>query len=236
MTVDYFAMEPAPGRYFKCGRYGIMSTAACGRNFKVAPVEAKTGRLVGCLGCEVGARHAGVVAEVLPSRWTRQRNVCVRCRRHSSAYGKRSNGAIRLVMQGTLCASCDMRERETIRGYNAKGTKPIVHHRPWPMCVGVLAAGQVYAVCVHRVCNLTFEVEGVIDRLWAGPPIDEITFNVPDDWWDLLLRKAERLDKRLRRMTVEQKPGADWPPTSGWAEPFLAPYWVRRKDTFACRS
>lgn len=123
-AVDYFTFEGAPGRYFRCERYGVMRDEACARAWMAAPEASRGGRLAGCVGCEIGRRHAGMPApekvHAAPSL------VCVRCRR-SSADGKGggfgSVGRVRFV-RGLICVSCFNREREVIKGRDAKGNRP----------------------------------------------------------------------------------------------------------------
>ncbi len=225
-AVGYLTLPNAPGRYFRCTRYGLMSASACGQSFRAAPVESQGGRLLGCIGCAVGALHAGLVPPP-PVQSAPVRKVCTRCRRDSSAYGKHSTGRVRLVRQRTLCASCFNREREAIRGVNGKGSTPIKTGKPWPVCVGVLAGGKVFAVYLRAVQNLAHEAEGLIDRLWRGPPIDEITFAAPPAWWDSLARKAERSQHARLQMLVDERPATAWPPNER-VERFQAPQWIRR--------
>lgn len=65
-----------------------------------------------CRGCAIGAAHAG---EKLPELRAPSvvDGICCRCHR----------GAMR-VIYGRLCVSCFNREREWIKGKNAKGTRP----------------------------------------------------------------------------------------------------------------
>ena len=226
-AVDYIAMPGAPGKYFRCDRYSaVMSEASCGQSFRAAPAESQGGRLLGCIGCSIGALHAGVPL-TLPACPKPTPRVCVRCRRTASAYGTQSNGWVRLVQQRTLCVSCFNREREVAVGRNAKGTKPIKAGRPYPVCVGLLAGGKVFAVYLRGVTNLSFEAEGLIDRLWSGPPIEEISFRAPAAWWEALARKAERPQHVLSRMLVDERPATAWPPNER-VERFQAPQWIRR--------
>ncbi len=119
-VVVYSKIESVPGDYFRCDRYGLMSAASCGRNYRSAPAAAREGRLGGCLGCEVGAAHCGG-----PANATRPGPVlvCARCRRGADQFTN-SIGRVRMVRGGTICVSCFNREREVLAGRNAKGTKP----------------------------------------------------------------------------------------------------------------
>lgn len=87
-----------------------LSPAACARNYTA-------GRMVACSGCRTGHRHAidaGLIAKNVPLRCSSLVVArCTRCERPTS----------RLVHK-RLCPSCFNREREILKGANAKGTKP----------------------------------------------------------------------------------------------------------------
>lgn len=150
VPVRYFKPEGVPGRYFECPHYGTMSVSACARNFTDAPTTAKLGRLMRCVECPLGGRHAAKAAKTgcarsqTPAR-TRTRsarsardagsgahpahaqsgpNACVRCRRDGRTAGMRLVGTLRLVRHHTVCVSCYNREREVRVGANAKGAQP----------------------------------------------------------------------------------------------------------------
>lgn len=132
--LPYTENSLTPGvRYFSCVPLkATLSTAACAGNC------GEMGRMV-CNGCPVGARHArmhGVPAK--PSRRAvleRSRDVvqgkrprvddlrgfCARCRR--SAYGGNGLQRMRLI-GGAICVSCYNREREVLKGRDAKGAWP----------------------------------------------------------------------------------------------------------------
>lgn len=121
--VDYFAVEGFDGQYFSCKRYGTMTPAACAKNYDAAPVASKNnGRLEACVGCAVGAIHAG--KPVTEKSMIVYRPVCLRCRKSTSSDGCRLVGRMRLVRHSTICVSCYNREREVIHGANAKGAAP----------------------------------------------------------------------------------------------------------------
>lgn len=94
---------------FHCARHACdLSVSACAHNHVAA-------RMFACSGCAVGRQHA-VAAGLLSARAAPVRSAldaarCCRCMRSAS----------RLV-HGKLCVSCFNREREFIRGRNAKGT------------------------------------------------------------------------------------------------------------------
>lgn len=128
--IDYFQLEGVPGNYFKCRSYGTLSVAACSRNYVEAPTQSESGRLGGCLNCEVGQEHAITTKRIVVPSGAENRSktvshsFCVRCRRASSEEGLRLVGRMRLLRKKTICISCYNREREFKTGRNAKGTSP----------------------------------------------------------------------------------------------------------------
>src|SRR5258708_28475715 len=93
-----------------------LSAATCARNFTGAACMA-------CVDCPTGRQHAdalslGKQAEDAPTS-------CVRCGRSGRCRGERLVGRFRLVRGNTLCVSCYNREREFVRGRNAKGAPPV---------------------------------------------------------------------------------------------------------------
>lgn len=126
--VVYFDVPGIPGQYFACARYGTMSAGSCAKNYGAAPVAAKTGRLQGCIGCPIGAAHAGgsSTVDAVPAAPVQMnyRPACLRCRRSGMDTGSRLLGRMRLVRGHTICVSCYNREREVLHGANAKGAKP----------------------------------------------------------------------------------------------------------------
>jgi hypothetical protein len=127
-AVEYFDMEGAPGKYFACSRYGTMSVASCGKNYAAAPLASKTGRLEACVGCPVGLAHSGsLLTSLVPSvapPVPESGLYCVRCRRSGRDQDSRLVGRMRLVRGHSICVSCFNREREVLKGANAKGAKP----------------------------------------------------------------------------------------------------------------
>jgi hypothetical protein len=128
--IEYFKVTDMPGNYFSCRRYGTMSPAACARNYLSAPDAVRNGRLEGCLGCAVGRRHADFGNENalqasahVPSS-SIGKPVCLRCRRSGREPSSRLIGRMRLIREQTICVSCYNREREVLRGKNAKGAPP----------------------------------------------------------------------------------------------------------------
>lgn len=96
---------------FHCDRLRAdLSPASCAETYA-------SGRLLGCSGCRIGHLHAtqsGLISSNAPPRRSELEGAkCTRCER----------GAPRLI-HWRLCPSCFNREREYLRGWNAKGTKP----------------------------------------------------------------------------------------------------------------
>ena len=114
---------------FTCPRHvgGLRLTpAACAAAWHRARrnAEADQIRLAPCVGCQVGAGHAGVkVRPSAPAQTIDTGLSCVRCGRG----GRRLIGGLR-------CVSCDNREREYRSGRNAKGGEP-TQYRPLFGCV-----------------------------------------------------------------------------------------------------
>ncbi|RKP44715.1 hypothetical protein D7S86_27190 [Pararobbsia silviterrae] len=179
--VTYFEQEGAPGKYFACAHYGTMSVNACARNFTDAPHSVKQGRLQRCIGCSVGATHAGVDAPPAaspPSSSIVYRPACVRCRRDGRTQGSRLVGRMRLVRGGTICVSCFNREKEVVSGANAKGAKP----RKWS---GLFFSSVTYVTWSRAVVQV--HPDPVVDRIelaltmlrrghergvaWSRPPV-----------------------------------------------------------------
>jgi hypothetical protein len=127
-SLQYVTLDGVPGKYFTCpSGYGLLSVGSCARNFMEAPEQVRAGRLQKCIGCNVGACHAGVetIKEAPKAQQSLQyRPVCVRCRRDGTKAGSRLIGRLRLVRARTICVSCFNREKEVIAGRNSKGAKP----------------------------------------------------------------------------------------------------------------
>lgn len=143
MNVSYFQYEGVEGNYFRCDRYGTLSVRACAQNFAAAPQASRAGRLTGCIGCQVGQQHSGGQVVRNPASFL---HFCSRCLKSPAQFRGDGMGRMRLV-NGGLCVSCFNREREVIKGADAKGAKP----RMWaerlaPRTSGVVVGGAVRAV------------------------------------------------------------------------------------------
>lgn len=107
--VEYHQKPGVPGQFFMCPRYNaVLSDRSCAQRFREARATAReTGDRYLCVGCPLGAQHAGVEVvkhEILG------RHTCVRCFRQSTR-----------IMRNSICVSCYNREREVAAGKNAKG-------------------------------------------------------------------------------------------------------------------
>jgi hypothetical protein len=129
-TIVYRAIPEMPGAaYFDCTRlHAGLSTVACNGMWRAANQQ-RSERYTACRSCFVGATHAGV------SNATRSpisgALVCARCAR----------GATRLINK-MHCVSCYNRQRELIRGRNARGMVPTK--------LAPLAARQVFYMANGR--------------------------------------------------------------------------------------
>lgn len=110
--IAYRTIPEMPGAaFFDCSRlHAGLTTFACSEMWRAAN-ERRSERYTACRSCFVGATHAGVSnASRSPISGAL---VCARCAR----------GATRLIHKN-LCVSCFNRERELIKGINARGMVP----------------------------------------------------------------------------------------------------------------
>lgn len=110
MAVTYLQLVPGK-QHFRCDALrATMSTEACAGMWRESNHENLRDRLA-CRCCPIGAQHAG---ETLASMSAlKGLPLCARCHR----------GSDRLI-HAMICVSCYNREREILRGRNAKGTAP----------------------------------------------------------------------------------------------------------------
>ena len=100
-------------------------------------------RLAPCVGCQVGAGHAGVPvsASVDPGSGLS----CVRC----------GSGTGRRLIGGGLCVSCYNRQREALIGRNARGSEPSQHRPLFCAIAGVVGGdGDVRPARVDMVVSM----------------------------------------------------------------------------------
>jgi hypothetical protein len=140
--------ELVPGlRHFDCTRQrALISTATCSARYAEALLNPDKERFDPCRRCPVGTMHSSqqpsdapeddfaVAHQELVSADHKKR--CTRCGRVASR-----------VIGKTLCPSCWNREREWLKGMNAKGTAPTTYIPLRPRMVGVEIDGrQGYAI------------------------------------------------------------------------------------------
>jgi hypothetical protein len=105
-AVDYCSLIGVDGEFFKCEKMlAVLSVEACVQRWlKYSDSDG----YATCRDCKIGACHAGVeYIQKVPS------TCCVRCGRTDQRLIRRQ-----------ICISCYNREREYLRGENAKGSFP----------------------------------------------------------------------------------------------------------------
>lgn len=165
-AIAYSTNPQMPGAaFFECTRlHANLTTSACTGMWRGAN-EQRNERYTACRSCFVGATHAGVTnASRSPIRGAL---VCARCAR----------GATRLINK-SLCVSCYNRERELIRGRNARGMVPTKLAPLAPRTVFYMANGRAQVLRSERTTN---SAELIIATLrdaihtvafaWRGPRI-----------------------------------------------------------------
>jgi hypothetical protein len=148
--LTYRQVPEMPGAtFFDCTRlHAGLSTSACADMWRAAN-ERRSERYTACQSCVVGAAHAGVSnASRSPIR---NALVCARCAR----------GATRLIHKH-LCISCFNRERELMRGRNARGMIPTKLAPLAPRQICYLTNGRVV---IKRMERTTHSAELVIATL-----------------------------------------------------------------------
>jgi hypothetical protein len=139
--IAYRTIPEMPGAtFFDCSRlHAGLTTRACTDMWRAAN-QARSERHTACRSCFVGATHAGVSnASRSPISGAL---VCSRCAR----------GATRLI-QKRLCISCYNRERELIKGLNARGMVPTKLAPLAARRVFYMSDGRVHLVRSERTTN-----------------------------------------------------------------------------------
>jgi hypothetical protein len=157
--ISYRQMPEMPGaNFFDCTRlHAGLTTSACADMWRQAN-EGRSERYTACRACPVGATHAGVSnASRSPIRGAL---VCARCAR----------GATRLI-HSHLCVSCFNREREIIKGRNARGVAPTKLAPLAPRKICYMTNGRVVVKRMERTAHFA---ELVIATL--RDEIHEVTF------------------------------------------------------------
>ncbi len=111
---------------FTCERLNsVLTKEACAANYT------RSNAPLFCKGCPIGSAHAdGLNYRDESDRHAKAEAAhglsCIRCERNVHTATKYI-ARFRLTRKHTLCMNCFNREREVVRGYNAKGAKPVKH-------------------------------------------------------------------------------------------------------------
>lgn len=107
-----------------------------------------------CLGCAIGARHAGAAVEASRPAAAADR-LCGRCL-----------GLARRLVYGRICVSCANRDYELRKGKNAKGRAPVKARAVFPMTICFLRLDEKAIVCrsYDRVASLIEAEVGTVRR------------------------------------------------------------------------
>lgn len=134
-TPEYFHIDGCEKQFFRCDRLrATLSVDACAANWR-AGNDDNDERRMACRSCPIGAMHAGAQdASLSPLKGTL---ICSRCHRQSSRGW---------LIGKWLCVSCWNREREWVRGRNAKGNRPTKMLPLRPRAVRILEAGRLRTV------------------------------------------------------------------------------------------
>ena len=141
-------MEPNPTpTMMRCDRRTMTLTAAgCGRLWSAAQAKHAEGKLepwegiATCRTCPIGAKNAGREAEAVFQPAAALACICPRCDRP----------AARLINE-RLCISCYNRDREALRGRDAKGRRPRLCDQLHDERIAVMADGSARIQIVSRV-------------------------------------------------------------------------------------
>jgi hypothetical protein len=140
------AYRPTPGLpdvpFFTCGRlHASLTVPSCAARWRTA-ANPHAERYSACRACPVGAAHSGVAnASQSPIRGAL---VCSRCQR----------GQMRLI-RANLCVSCYNREREVVKGRNARGMIPTKLAKLDPRTICYSSNGRVHVDRTERTAGVT---------------------------------------------------------------------------------
>jgi hypothetical protein len=100
-----------------------------------------------CVGCSIGRSNSGAPADPLSEVRAAIKQTCSRCLRASE----------RLIWpeRQAFCVSCDNRQREAIRGRNAKGNPPAIMYLLRSMALAFEAGDERQTIERPRVLSLT---------------------------------------------------------------------------------
>lgn len=96
-----------------------------------------------CIGCDIGRANAGLPPVVTSAGRAAWANVCARCWHVSDR-----------LIGGRHCPSCYNRQREAVKGRNAKGGRPRLMAMLHPQHFTVIAGGKVRRVIQESVVGL----------------------------------------------------------------------------------
>lgn len=152
--VVYFESELLPGRpMFRCDRLSAsLQVSRCAQMWRDA-AQTRGEKSGLCLGCQVGAAHAGEVDASYHR--LRATTTCSRCHR----------GDLRLI-GGNVCVGCKNREYEWVKGRNAKGKFPACHPRLDPRRLVYATEAGVHVVARERTAST---LELVVEVLRDSP-------------------------------------------------------------------
>lgn len=149
--------RPTPGlakiRFFTCVRlHASLTVPACAERWRTA-ADPHAERYNACRACPIGAAHSGIAHANESS--LRGSLVCSRCQR----------GQMRLI-RGNLCVSCYNREREVIKGRNARGDVPTKLSKLDPRTICYSSNGAVH---IARTARTTGATEMLVSTLRDAP-------------------------------------------------------------------
>lgn len=112
-NIEYHELPELPGKkFFRCSVHrATLTTEACAGMWNKSRSQEPPDSLLACKSCPVGAIHAGDTEANL-SR-LRDSDICPRCHRGGSR-----------MIKDELCVSCYNRQREFVKGRNARGVPP----------------------------------------------------------------------------------------------------------------
>lgn len=148
---------------FMCERQKTrLTVAGCVRMFNAAhnpqnapkPWESRAA----CVGCPVGAGHAGHRVNPVAEEVHLLATTCPRCLRQSDR-----------IINGHLCVSCYNRHAEVLRGRNAKGSVPRLSARLHDLEVAVSAAGSGVEIRTERHVTGAAEIIVAVARHAESP-------------------------------------------------------------------
>ena len=202
---------------FTCDRLScVLTKEACAANYT------RTNAPISCKGCPIGVAHAG------GQRYRNEPGIhtaselamglsCVRCERNALT-ATRYIARFRLVKQHTLCVNCFNREREVVRGSNAKGAKPVRWaHLQEATIIIEDAAGEQKTLDIGLRADY-FECARYVERVHPGATLIETAIGgeiirqfslwtpLPFSPWEPCMVRNEKPNKPRRAYTQRSTP------------------------------